>query len=288
MALLSLTQVQMGLHGAVGEIGVHHGMFAIIVAHQARRGERVLAADLFNALQHLNVDGSGSGDLRKFLRNTARFGIPRDALDLHVGLSTALPLQYAQPLRLFSVDGGHTDAITSSDLAWAACNAMSGGIIMLDDWQHPGWPGVVAGAEKHWHCGARPLTPFAVLDGKVYFTTSKWFAKAYRDALMQDAFFGRRLALHGTVFGSEVLTKITGFFNITTRKDMASEWRRVVLRSAARTRDTRSEAGGAEVPAWNSRMAAEAALAKWLPPKPLVPLQDGLLKVMDGLWPQAR
>ena len=136
--MLSQLQLRIGLSGAVGEIGVHHGMFAIAVAQQAQRGEVMVAADLFDMLQALNVDKSGSGNLRKFLRNMNRFGIDRAAIDVREGLSSSLPATYPLPLRLFSVDGGHTTSITASDLAWASCNALDGAIIILDDWMNPG------------------------------------------------------------------------------------------------------------------------------------------------------
>lgn len=289
-----LSNVQVSKHkmiGAVGEIGVHHGMFAIAVAHQARRGERVLAADLFDALQHLNVDSSGHGDLRKFLRNTARFGVGRAALDLRVGLSTSLPLRYPQPLRLFSVDGGHTEAITASDLAWAACNAIDGGIIMLDDFRNPGWPGVEAGVRRHLQCGAsRPLTPFANVENKLYFTTSPHYATQYQGALTRSPFFGRRLQ-YGSILGHRVLLRSERAARNTTDAQLTDEWHRVVLQAGVARRgahhlDASSKIGDA--PAWSMRLGVEAAVAKWLPPASLAWVQEGMLWTMDTVWPQTR
>ena len=302
VALLSHVQTRThGLHGAVGEIGVHHGMFAIAVAHQARRGEGVLAADLFGGLQRLNVDSSGRGDLGIFLRNTARFGVGRDALDLRVGLSTSLPLHYPQPLRLFSVDGGHTEAITVSDLSWASCNAIDGGIIMLDDFRHPDWPGVEAGVRRHLQCGSsRPLTPFANVEGKLYFSTSSHHASQYQRALMRSTFFGRRLK-YATVFGHRVLSPSERARHETTEAKLTGEWHRLVLQTAApgerlarhpaRLANARSKARRAAVgvaPTWSMRLGAEAAIAKWLPPAALAWVQEGVLWSMDTVWPQTR
>jgi hypothetical protein len=298
VTLLSDTQVRHhGFHGAVGEIGVHHGMFAIAVAHTARRGELVFAVDLFDKLQRLNVDSSGSGDLRKFLRNTARFGVDRRALDLHVGPSTSLPLQYQQPLRLFSVDGGHTESITASDLAWAACNSIDGGIIMLDDFRTPAWPGVEAGARRHLHCGAsRPLTPFANVEGKLYFTTSPQYAMQYQRALTRSAFFGRRLQ-YKTVLGYRVLARRERATRETTEAELIDEWHRLLLRArgpadGAHDVDERLvNASGKRrgvAPVWSTRLAAEAAVGKWLPPTGLAWAQEGLLWLMDTVWPQTR
>lgn len=235
VSMLSLQQVRMGMHGAVGEIGVHHGMFAIPVFHQARVGERLLAADLFDALQHLNVDSSGHGDRWKFLRNTARFGVHRDAIDLHVGLSTRLPIQYAQPLRLFSVDGGHTESVTASDLAWAACNALDGAIILLDDWPSTAWPGVQAGAKRQWKCGTRRLTPFADVQNKLFLTTSRKHARQYIRVLLHSSFFGPRLQLSkgATVHGAPVLRVKRTQMERSTTAELIIEWHRLILEQAA-------------------------------------------------------
>ncbi len=299
IATLSLLQAGVGLHGAVGEIGVHHGMFTIVVAHQARAGEAVLAADLFDGLQHLNVDSSGSGHLAKFLRNTKRFGIRLADLDVRVGLSTRLPLAYRQPLRLFSVDGGHTEAVTSSDLSWAACNAIAGAIIVLDDWSNPSWPGVKLGALHQWRCGARALTPFAYVEGKLYLTTSARWADAYQVGLRKSSFLSIRLEMgaHGaanrkaeSVHGSHVLRVRDDAMQVTTEAELKAEWHRLVTLQANRgvasrnaTKFATARGAGLEAERWSMRLGVESALARWLPPKRLGWVQDGLLAVFDKL-----
>jgi len=286
-------QAQFGLHGAVGEIGVHHGNFAIVVAHQARVGERVLAADLFGSLQHLNKEHSGRGDLSKLLRNTARFGIRAHALSVHVGSSTSLPLRYPQPLRLFSVDGGHTEALAASDLAWAACNALEGALILLDDYTNPGWPGVKTGAARQHRCGARSLTPFAEVENKLYLTTSSAFAKRYQHALQRHIFFGRRLRL-GTrpaekVHGSSVLRVSAVAGRNTTAAELMRQWHRAVLQAAWDANvsaDVTARFGAG--PKWDARLDSEAMLARLHLHPWLSPMLDGLLRLMDWAWPTER
>ena len=274
VATLSLLQGRAGLHGSVGEIGVHHGMFAIVVAHQARLGERMLAADLFDTLQSLNVDHSGNGDLRRFLRNMRRFGIQRDDIDVRIGLSSTLPLRYPHPLRLFSVDGGHTEAIASGDIAWAACNAIDGAIIMVDDWPSPGWPGVKQGAKRHWECGARKLTPFADVQNKLYLTTSRAAAKHYRSELMKLPFWAARFATDGVVHGSRVLRVRDR--DQTTTAVLTQQWEQAVMQQANLSSD--SSQHSVVAPAWSTWLQMESKLAKWRPQaRPLKWLQDELL-----------
>ena len=72
------------------------------------------------------------------------------------------------PLRLFSVDGGHTAEITAHDLATADDALAEGGVIVLDDVFNERWPGVSDGVRRHF--ARRPnLLPFAIGANKTYF-----------------------------------------------------------------------------------------------------------------------
>jgi hypothetical protein len=56
---LTAKQHELGLYGAVGEIGVHHGKFLIPIIGNALAGEPAVALDLFED-QSGNVDTSGA------------------------------------------------------------------------------------------------------------------------------------------------------------------------------------------------------------------------------------
>jgi hypothetical protein len=56
---LTAKQHELGLYGAVGEIGVHHGKFLIPIIGNALAGEPAVALDLFED-QTGNVDTSGA------------------------------------------------------------------------------------------------------------------------------------------------------------------------------------------------------------------------------------
>lgn len=65
---LSGTQKRLGVYGAVGEIGIHHGWFFTMLASEARECEQLFACDIFTD-QGRNVDKSGKGNKYIFLQN---------------------------------------------------------------------------------------------------------------------------------------------------------------------------------------------------------------------------
>lgn len=74
-SLLAL-QLESGVRGAVGEIGVHHGKLFILLALGRRPDEAAFAIDVFGD-QHLNTDASGAGDRDIFVANTRRWLVRR-------------------------------------------------------------------------------------------------------------------------------------------------------------------------------------------------------------------
>ena len=62
-------QRELGAKGPAVEIGVHHGLYFILLALVS---EKNLAIDVFED-QHLNVDGSGRGGRTRLESNRARF-----------------------------------------------------------------------------------------------------------------------------------------------------------------------------------------------------------------------
>src|SRR5262249_53414646 len=134
--------------------------------------ERSLAIDVFGD-QHLNVDGSGQGDRGKFLENTKRWGSSR-GLIVHQADSTTLDSATVRELigssvRLFSVDGGHTEEIVFSDMNLAEACLTRGGVVIADDVFNERWPGVSVGTLRYLKEGAG-LAPFAIGFNKVFFT----------------------------------------------------------------------------------------------------------------------
>jgi hypothetical protein len=188
VAALSERQRALGIEGGVAEIGVHHGKLFILLYLLGRASEKAVAIDLFED-QHLNIDLSGGGDLAKFRRNLERHA-DATRLVLHQGnsmdLTAAELVRLAEgPLRLLSVDGGHTAEITAHDLAVAEGALAEGGVIVLDDVFNERWPGVADGMHRYF-VRPRNLVPFAIGANKTYFCRPS-HCDAYREAAARAA-----------------------------------------------------------------------------------------------------
>ncbi len=191
--LLADTQHTADLVGAVCEIGVHHGRLFILLCLFRRAGERALAYDLFGR-QDENVDGSGAGDIARLRANLARHGVSDDRVVIVEANSLALSAARIRadaggPVRLFSIDGGHTAAATRNDLALAAGALAPGGLVVLDDFFNEAWPGVAEGACGFMAASAapgRPLVPVAIAGNKFMFTTDADWANHYQEAIMRS------------------------------------------------------------------------------------------------------
>ncbi|MGV0715352.1 class I SAM-dependent methyltransferase [Mycolicibacterium sp. XJ662] len=187
--------------GAVAEIGVHHGKLFIGLRLLQRPGEKSVAIDIFGD-QDLNVDGSGHGDLAKFVNNVNLWSSMDDVV-IHQGDSTKLSPQTLRDLaggdiRFFSVDGGHTDEIVYSDMKLAEATLADGGIVIADDVFNQQWPGVAVGTLRYLQEGAR-LAPFLIGFNKVFFAQPD-YCGLYR-AEVESAVSGKvRLATGASVF----------------------------------------------------------------------------------------
>ncbi len=184
IVLLSEEQRRSGLAGGTAEIGVHHGKLFILLYLLGRENEPAVAIDLFSQ-QELNVDNSGAGDLERFKRNLGRHA-DTSRLLVHEGDSTQLVSEdllrlCRGPLRMISIDGGHTARITAHDLATSEGALMEGGIIILDDCFNEMWPGVVDGVHQYFS-ERRAIVPFGVGANKTFFC-HRPFARQYADVL---------------------------------------------------------------------------------------------------------
>jgi Methyltransferase domain len=180
MELLWL-QEEAGHTGNIAEIGIHHGCSALALIAAARPEETVFAIDLFDQ-QDLNIDASGRASLTAF-REHLRYLFPqaqvRTIAKSSLEISGREDEHGLAQLRFFSIDGGHTRALTLNDLAIADASLAPHGIAILDDVFNTQWPGVASGlfaflAEGH------DLAPFAIFPNKVFLCRSA-FRDFYRD-----------------------------------------------------------------------------------------------------------
>lgn len=203
ISCLSELQKQAGVRG-VGEIGVHHGKLFILLHLSMAAGERSFAVDVFDR-QDLNVDGSGHGDKQIFHANLIKFGGDPALVDLFeessLNVSPRDILDRTGPIRLMSIDGGHTASITKNDLVIADKVLADGGIVILDDFFNHGWPDVSIGAVRFLIEEDTAFRPFAVSSYKLFFCNSD-LAKVYREALV--TWFRPYLDKQTIMFDSEV------------------------------------------------------------------------------------
>ena len=191
LAVLDSAQRAKNISGAVAEIGVHHGRFFIALNLLQDEDEQSVAIDVFGD-QDLNIDNSGKGDLAAFRRNMRRWS-SLDSVSVHQGDSTRLSANRVRELasgevRLFSVDGGHTDPIVFSDMNLAEGTLSSGGIVIADDVFNQEWPGVSTGTLRYIE-ESRRLVPFAIGFNKVFFCDPD-YAEYYLNSLWMH-FAGR-------------------------------------------------------------------------------------------------
>jgi hypothetical protein len=206
-------QVQNNIVGDVGEIGVHQGRFYFALDALRVPGERGIVADVF-AQQDLNVDKSGLGDRAAFEKNLLEISHEPDSVQIFEGDSLSIDFRrcldagrYA--FRLFSVDGGHTVHHALNDLLLIDEYMCNGGVILLDDFCHPGFPGVTEALYKYLDRAPR-FVPVCTMAAKVALM-SVGYAAGFRSFLRAYVSRFRQFRIRSTwISGSESLhiTKI--------------------------------------------------------------------------------
>jgi len=160
-------------HGVAGhtlEIGVHHGLSAICVASLRGRERLFYAIDLFDELQSQNVSRSGAGERAVFERNMQRHFPDTSFLrTLARASADVVPSDLGAGFSFCHVDGGHSREETQRDLALCAAVLLPGGIVALDDYFNPEYPGVSEGVTRFLMANRGALRPLAIGYHKVLF-----------------------------------------------------------------------------------------------------------------------
>lgn len=174
--ILDKVQSDLGIDGDIAEIGVHHGLFLLLLAATRRGEQSVRAFDIFEQ-QELNVDHSGMGS-SVALANAIRRHYPAEESWFVVTQIDSLAIRppdlarfFPKSVRLFSVDGGHTIVHVNNDLNIAQDVMAPGGIVMLDDFFGPHWPDVTVGFLQFMSRMNRRLAPFLFFENKLFLTT---------------------------------------------------------------------------------------------------------------------
>lgn len=163
-------QSAVGLTGPVCGIGVHHGKYFVALACGLRPNEKGIAIDLFENRRE-SIGHSSLSDRDIFDRNVAHFLYPPSITVISAdstGLS-ADDISRHGAVRFFSVNGRHTEAVTSSNLHLAERSIATGGIVALDGILHQGWTSVISGYVRYRQAGGR-LRAFALVPNKLLLT----------------------------------------------------------------------------------------------------------------------
>lgn len=198
-------QTAAGIGGGVGEIGVHHGRLAGLLYLLLHEGERGFAVDVFGDME-ANVDASGCGDEARFRETLELLGISAGDVTVLQRDSQTLASdelrEVCGPVRLFSIDGGHTPEITRADLRLADAVLHERGVVVLDDVFNKDWPGVAEGFFAFLAEPTRNLAVFALSVNKVFLcrpAQREFYSEHLGSALANE------LHKHSTVAGSPAL-----------------------------------------------------------------------------------
>lgn len=178
ICFLDAVQREIGIQGCTGEIGVASGGVFVPLALCCRPDEYAVAIDIFDQAA-LNWDpGGGSSSLAEFRRILAGMVGGEERVRYIQGDSFFLRSDVVRAVtdgtgfRLFSIDGAHSAHHTVGDLRLAGELVTRGGIVMLDDIQNWGWPGVITGFARYMLLGDHQrLVPFFLYGNKLLLTT---------------------------------------------------------------------------------------------------------------------
>ena len=140
-------QTELGVGGHVDEIGAFEGRYFIALAHALAPGEKALGIDHF--------EWPNAGVLDRFERNCAKHGVPADrritwkANSAQMQPGDILAKLGGGRVRFFHVDGDHARASLANDLELATAVLAPGGVIVLDDMLHPGYPLLVVTVHEY-------------------------------------------------------------------------------------------------------------------------------------------
>lgn len=180
-ARLLRLQTEESVGGPIAEIGAFEGRFFIALAHALEPGEIALGIDIFSwpnpevkARFEANCLKHGIGPERRVtIKGDAGTMAPADLL-AHAG---------GESLRFIHIDGEHSRAALLKDLALATACLKQGGLIVLDDMLHPGYPTLMVAVQDYLE--ANPdMVPLCVIDRETIVGATKF-------VLCQRAWFER-------------------------------------------------------------------------------------------------
>lgn len=176
--------------GPVAEIGVFEGKFLIGLAKTFGTGpnNRATAIDVFDK-QEFNIDKAGVGKLDVLRENANAHGIGAQNIECIAADSLSLNPLDAQrllartgPCVFFSVDGCHEVVHTVNDIEFAMSVIANHGLIAIDDYTNPNWPGVQEAVARMYLFRDFAFIPLAVTCNKLIVCSYSWHRR-YMEAI---------------------------------------------------------------------------------------------------------
>jgi len=193
-ARLLRLQTEESVRGPIAEIGAFEGRFFIALAHALEPGEIALGIDIFawpdpgvKDRFEANCQRHGIGPERRItIKADAGAMAPADLIDHAAG----------SRLRFIHIDGEHSRAALAKDLALATACLAEGGLIVLDDMLHPGYPTLMVTVQDYLQ--ANPgMVPLCVIDRESIVGATKF-------VLCRREWFERYQAAMLTIFEAQI------------------------------------------------------------------------------------
>lgn len=166
-------QKSVGLTAPIAEIGVFQGKFFIALVKAVGASGKHHAFDVFD-MQEFNLDFAGAGNLKAFKNNIKLAGEDPDKMELVQKDSTTFRQSDLVKLwdevggfSIFSVDGCHMAEHTINDIRVAMALTSDAGVIFVDDYYNPSWPGVQEGVCKLYLSECPTFVPLAYTANKL-------------------------------------------------------------------------------------------------------------------------
>lgn len=164
-------QTAEGISGPVAEIGTFEGRFFIALAHALEPGEVALAIDVF--------EWPDAGVKERFEANLLTHGIaPERRVTIKADAGTMAPADLlghagGRKLRLVHIDGDHSRAALTKDLELATACLSDGGLIVLDDMLHPGYPTLAVAVQNYLERHPE-IVPLCIIDRETIVAAAKF------------------------------------------------------------------------------------------------------------------
>ncbi|WNJ92212.1 class I SAM-dependent methyltransferase [Bosea sp. 685] len=186
-ARLLRLQTEMGVGGSLAEIGAFEGRFFIALVHALEPGELAVALDIFS--------WPDDGVKDRFEANCLKHGIgPERRVTVKGDSGTMTPAELmghagGSHFRFIHIDGEHSRAALAKDLALATACLTEGGLIVLDDMLHPGYPTLMVTVQAYLEANPE-IVPLCVIDRETIVGATKfvlceraWFER-YQERLL--------------------------------------------------------------------------------------------------------